>query len=87
LPKQQKAKQQKTLDLASLKMPSASVTQIQQGHTLVTATPAVTQKTPQSWDEREEREYLRRQSLLDMDVENKRASSAFDLAERANRMA
>lgn len=38
-------------------------------------------------DEREEREYLRRQSLLDIDVDEKRASNAFDLAERATRMA
>ena len=42
---------------------------------------------PRNKDEREERDYLRGQSLLDLDMENKRASSAFDLAERANRMA
>jgi hypothetical protein len=38
-------------------------------------------------DERGEREYLRSQSLLDLDVETKRANNAFELAERANRMA
>jgi hypothetical protein len=38
-------------------------------------------------NEREEREYLRGQSLLDLDLETKRASNFFDLAERANRMA
>ena len=38
-------------------------------------------------DDREEREYLRKQTLLDLDVDNQRASSYFDLAERANRMA
>ena len=38
-------------------------------------------------NEREEREYLRGQSHLDLDLETKRASNYFDLAERANRMA
>ena len=38
-------------------------------------------------DDREEREYLRGQSLLDISVDEKRASNAFDLAERAARMA
>ena len=38
-------------------------------------------------NEREEREYLRSQSHLDLDLETKRASNYFDLAERANRMA
>jgi hypothetical protein len=94
-PRAQKAKQPN--NLTPLRTPPTSDTQIQQDRASLTAATAVTQNqqglgrliewTPQLKDEREEREYLRRQSLLDMDVENKRASSAFDLAERANRMA
>ena len=44
-------------------------------------------QTRNKGDEREEREYLRRQSILDLEVETKKTSSYFDLAERANRMA
>jgi hypothetical protein len=94
-PRAQKAKQEN--NLTPLLTPPTSDTRIQQDRASLTAATAVTQNqqglgrliewTPQLKDEREEREYLRRQSLLDMDVENKRASSAFDLAERANRMA
>jgi hypothetical protein len=37
-------------------------------------------------DDIDEREYLRRQTIMDMDVDTKRQSQIFDMVERANRM-
>ena len=56
-------------------------------------TPVIIAPSEQSYyshkmkDEKQERDYLRQQSLLDLEIENKRTSSMFDMAERANRLA
>jgi len=48
---------------------------------------AATMSSKKLESKNEDREYLRQQSILDLDLETKRSNQAFDMAERANRMA